>query len=98
MTTRNPQSLIKALPVEVRPDWMAKAACKRPGVDLSAFYAEHGDDVHAKASTAKAICAACPVVAPSLAYGDLISERWGTFGSLTAQERRTRRQALGRAA
>lgn len=98
MTKRNPQALIKSLAAEVRPDWMAHAACRAPDVDRSAFFVEHGDDAHAKARVAKAICGGCRVTAACLVFGDAVSPKWGTFAGLTAQERKARREALGRAA
>lgn len=97
MSEHNPQSLIKKLRTAAHPPWTEHAACARPGVDRSAFFTEDEDDVHAKARAAKAICATCPVTVLCAEYGDLISVRFGTFGGLTASERKARR-SLGRAA
>jgi hypothetical protein len=82
----------------VLPDWTADGACSGPGVDTRCFFPDKGDDVHAFARQAKAICATCPIDhGICREYGDRVSPSFGTYGSLTAAERRQRRMT-GRAA
>lgn len=98
MTTRNPQSLIKELG-RVDDPWTEQAACARvTPAQMRFFFPDSGDDVHAFAQAAKAICEVCPVDhAICLAYGDRVSKAWGTYGGRTASERKARR-SMGRAA
>jgi WhiB family redox-sensing transcriptional regulator len=65
---------------EMRPDWVADAACR--GMDPALFFPERGES----AKVPKAVCAGCPVQAECRDYG--AGEREGVWGGLTAHDRR----------
>jgi WhiB family redox-sensing transcriptional regulator len=79
-------------------DWMRRAACK--GQPDAVFFPDHEDDVEQRDyTTARRICAGCPVRAQWLAYALELNIRHGMFAGLTPAERATlRRQPRGKAA
>lgn len=90
--TRPGPRLIRKLRTAAHPEWTVDGACSEPGTDRSVFFPEKGDDVQAKAQQAKAVCTRCPIDhAVCASYGDQVSPEFGTFGGLTASERKRRR-------
>jgi WhiB family redox-sensing transcriptional regulator len=75
----NYRRLLHILDAE-RPDWVKDAACRGMGPEL--FFPERGED----ASTARAVCAGCPVAAECAEYG--ATERFGIWGGVTPYGRR----------
>lgn len=73
-----------------RPEWVVRAACRRPGVDLADFYPEPDQDPKAATQRAKNVCAPCPCRTECLAWSYLASDGWGIWGGLTPSERRNR--------
>jgi WhiB family redox-sensing transcriptional regulator len=65
-------------------NWRLAAACR--GLDPKLFFPERGED----ASTAKAVCARCPVRAECLADG--FAEKSGIWGGTSERERRQLRR------
>lgn len=63
-------------------------ACAQPWVDPELFFPDAGNS----ATAAKAICSACPVREPCLAYAMSITDLHGVWGGLSAKERRERRR------
>lgn len=81
---------VAALPALVAEnwDWQVKAACRGTGVDL--FFnpdAERGQAKRAREARAKAICAACPVIAQCLDWALSVGEPYGVWGGKSAAER-----------
>lgn len=78
-------------------DWMRRAACKgQPDV---VFFPDHEDDEQPDYTTARHICAGCPVRSQCLAYALELNIRHGMFAGLTPAERAAlRRQPGGKAA
>ncbi len=70
--------------------WQDRAACRGPHTSLffPPSHFERKDDKEARESQAKAICAACPVRKPCLAYALRIREPHGIWGGLNEVERR----------
>lgn len=70
--------------------WQAKAACRGP--QSVAFFPpshlERKDDKERREARAKAICAACAVRKPCLAYAIRIRENHGIWGGLNEVERK----------
>ncbi|MGH2806655.1 MAG: WhiB family transcriptional regulator [Actinomycetota bacterium] len=64
-------------------EWQDRAACKRIQVELFFPPAEQ------EADDAKAICATCEVRQPCLEFAIAAGERFGVWGGLTPQERRS---------
>jgi WhiB family transcriptional regulator, redox-sensing transcriptional regulator len=62
--------------------WMAEAACA--GADQALFFPTRGES----AAAGIAICATCNVTAECLAYAIANREAWGTYGGISARERR----------
>ena len=74
--------------------WQAEAACRKIPVELFFPAVEH------EADDAKAVCDACDVREPCLEFAITAGERFGVWGGLTPQERRSlvaRRRARARA-
>lgn len=78
--------------LDTLPDWMERAECAKPGVDLDIFFPVKGD--HIAVRHAKAICSTCPVATRCLAWA-LANEtatgtsyRAGVYGGVSAYERR----------
>ncbi len=70
-------------------DWQVHAACRGMSVDL--FYNgdnERGARKRQRDSTAKAICANCPVMTQCLTWALSVGEPNGVWGGLTTAERR----------
>ena len=75
-------------------EWQDRAACRDVPVQLFFPPAEHEGD------EAKAMCAICEVRQPCLEYAIAAGERFGVWGGLTPQERRSliaRRRSRARA-
>lgn len=70
--------------------WMADANCR--GLNPGLFYPQRGDN--AAMAAAKAVCAGCLVRDECAAAG--LTERWGVWGGLSEQERRTLRSGRAR--
>jgi WhiB family redox-sensing transcriptional regulator len=73
-------------------DWQQQAACK--GHPLAAdFYppvrTERKHERNAREHRAKSVCAACPVRRACLDHALALDERYGVWGGLTVDERRT---------
>lgn len=80
-------------------DWRLGAACRAPGVDTGVFFAPPSEGHLARAareSTAKAVCAACPVRLRCADYAVAHRESYGVWGGLTERERRDLRQRARR--
>lgn len=76
----------------VTPAWTEQAACTSlPPERMADFFPEKGDDIYAKTHAARRVCRTCPVRRECLEYGDEVSPAEGTYGGLTAAERRARR-------
>jgi WhiB family redox-sensing transcriptional regulator len=85
--------------------WRDQAACRNhPDADMffedTARHGYHDRDTHARRRTdqAIAICHTCPVRHECLEHALANNERWGVWGSKTAQERRVlaRRRRINR--
>lgn len=83
-------------------DWRSRAACK--GVDPELFFSsdlvENKQEKDDREATAKAICLQCDSKEECLEYAIKAGERYGIWGGLSEQERRTlqrRRNAEARA-
>lgn len=61
--------------------WQARGACR--GVPAEIFFPERGED----SAKGLAICATCPVIKPCREWG-LLYEKTGTWGGLSAAQRR----------
>lgn len=73
-------------------DWQQQAACRNP--DRAAdFYppmrAERKHERRAREHRAKLVCASCPVQPQCLHHAVACDERYGVWGGLTQDERRT---------
>lgn len=69
--------------------WHATAACR--GLDVEMFFSperERGPTRAARESTAKAVCARCPVLTQCRAHALTTREPYGVWGGLTAEQRR----------
>lgn len=70
--------------------WQLKAACR--GASASAFFppavGERKEERLRREALAKAICMACPVRPPCLAYALSIQEPHGIWGGMSELERR----------
>ena len=76
-------------------EWQDHAACRRVPVELFFPPAEQ------EADEAKAVCATCEVRQPCLEFSIAAGERFGVWGGLTPQERRSlvaKRRSRARAA
>ncbi len=76
-------------------EWQDRAACRRIAVELFFPPAEQ------EADDAKSVCAICEVRQPCLEFAIEAGERFGVWGGLTPQERRSlvaRRRSRARAA
>lgn len=82
-----------------RPAWQLQAACRGAGAEL--FFPTRAPRLQEKVSTAKAICATCPVRKECLEYAlyELPNEQrhFGIWGGLTEKERRKLRRDLSAA-
>ena len=63
--------------------WREQAACRHVPVEIFFPAVEH------EAEEAKAVCNSCLVQAPCLEFSFEANERFGVWGGLTSQERRT---------
>lgn len=78
--------------------WQDRAACK--GAPLGLFFGpenERGDAKKTRESAAKAICAQCPVRSECLEYALSLPERYGVYGGLNEDERRSEQRRRARA-
>ena len=69
-------------------DWQLDSACR--GLDSDIFYqpdGERGSGRERRVSTAKAICAACPVIAQCRAHALKAREPYGVWGGLGEEDR-----------
>jgi WhiB family redox-sensing transcriptional regulator len=69
-------------------DWQLHSACR--GMDSDIFYhpdGERGASRERRVSTAKAICAACPVVAQCRDHALKTREPFGVWGGLSEEDR-----------
>jgi len=69
-------------------DWQLESACR--GLDSDIFYhpdGERGSARERRVSTAKAICAACPVMAQCRAHALETREPYGVWGGLGEEDR-----------
>lgn len=73
-------------------DWMRFGLCAQ--TDPEAFYPDRGEN----ATSAKTVCAGCPVRAECLAYALEHGERFGVWGGLSERERRVLRRRVVAAA
>ena len=76
-------------------EWQEAAACRRTPVELFFPLAEQ------EADDAKEVCQTCLVKEPCLEFAIEAGERFGVWGGLTSQERRSlvaKRRARARAA
>jgi hypothetical protein len=75
---------------ELRPEWMAHAACR--GMGVTAFFAVRGTNTHTVVESARRTCATCAVRAECLEWAMSFPETrdWGVFGGTTPRERRAR--------
>jgi WhiB family redox-sensing transcriptional regulator len=70
-------------------DWQLHGACR--GMDSSFFFhpdGERGPRREHRASEAKKVCAACPVIEPCRRHALATREPYGVWGGLTEDERR----------
>ena len=65
------------------PTWREDAACRHVPVEIFFPAVEH------EAEEAKAVCSRCVVQRPCLEFSFEANERFGVWGGLTSQERRT---------
>ncbi len=75
-------------PVADRWDWQLEGACRTASPDI--FFhpeGERGPRRRARAAAAKAVCAACPVVAECRKHALTVREPYGIWGGLTELER-----------
>ena len=70
-------------PVASNEEWQDQAACRQIPVELFFPPAEQ------EADEAKALCAICEVRQPCLEFAIAAGERFGVWGGLTPQERRS---------
>jgi WhiB family redox-sensing transcriptional regulator len=84
-------SLARLFATEPDTDWRAHAACK--GYDPEHFFSSEDltdkQERIERESAAKAVCARCPVRMECLDYAVAAGERYGIWGGLNPQERRT---------
>jgi len=69
-------------------DWQLDSACR--GLDSDIFYhpdGERGSARERRVSTAKAVCAACPVIAQCRAHALKTKEPYGVWGGLGEEDR-----------
>lgn len=69
-------------------DWQLDSACR--GLDSEIFYhpdGERGSARERRVSTAKAICAACPVIAQCREHALKTKEPYGVWGGLGEEDR-----------
>ena len=69
-------------------DWQLDSACR--GLDSDIFYhpdGERGSARERRVATAKAICAACPVMAQCSAHALKTKEPYGVWGGLGEEDR-----------
>mgnify|MGYP002631127757 FL=1 len=69
-------------------DWQLHSACR--GLDSDIFYhpdGERGSDRERRVATAKAICAACPVLAQCRDHALKAREPYGVWGGMSEEDR-----------
>jgi WhiB family redox-sensing transcriptional regulator len=74
--------------------WVSRARCATAGIDPEIFFPPRGPR---KDSTAKAICATCPVRRECRQYALKASEEHGVWGGLNAAEREDLKRRRSRA-
>ena len=75
-------------------DWQYEGACR--DLDSSMFFypeGERGNARRRRASTAKAVCATCPVIEECRSHALASREPYGIWGGMTEEERRSYLQA-----
>ena len=68
-------------------DWQLEGACRRVGPDVRRWPGERADLL--RASAAKEICRACPVLQQCRSHALSGREPYGVWGGLTEDERET---------
>ncbi|GMA32247.1 WhiB family transcriptional regulator [Litorihabitans aurantiacus] len=69
-------------------EWQYEGACRE--VEPSTFFhpeGERGSARRRRSETAKAVCAACPVLAQCRAHALAVKEPYGVWGGLSEEER-----------
>lgn len=77
-------------------DWQLHGSCR--GMDSSFFFhpdGERGPRREHRASEAKKVCAACPVIEPCRRHALATREPYGVWGGLTEDERRVELRGRG---
>ncbi len=77
-------------------DWQLHGSCR--GMDSSFFFhpdGERGPRREHRASEAKKVCAACPVIEPCRRHALATREPYGVWGGLTEDERRVALRGRG---
>lgn len=80
-------------------DWQMDAMCR--GLDSAVFYhpdGERGQARERRVATAKAVCAACPVVTQCLEHAISVREPYGVWGGLSEEERDVLHRRIDRGA
>ncbi|CAN5861573.1 MAG: WhiB family transcriptional regulator [Ilumatobacteraceae bacterium] len=76
--------------------WLQLGACRAPGTAATDFYpplhAERKQDRLAREHRAKQVCAGCPVRQRCLEHAVATDERFGIWGGLDQDERRSLRK------
>jgi len=78
-------------------DWQLDAMCR--GLDSGVFYhpdGERGQARERRVATAKAVCAACPVVTQCLEHALAVREPFGVWGGLSEEEREALHRRIDR--
>jgi WhiB family redox-sensing transcriptional regulator len=77
--------------------WQDNAACR--GEDPDTFFhpeGERGPAREARERAAKAVCAACPVLAQCAAHALAVREPYGVWGGMSEDERRALKRRVAR--
>jgi WhiB family redox-sensing transcriptional regulator len=73
-------------------DWQQQAACKGHPRTADFYPPQRTERKHeriAREHRAKSVCATCPVIGPCLQHAIRADERYGVWGGLTQDERRS---------
>ena len=76
------------MPIQETYEWQYEGACR--DVDPETFFspdAERGPRRRAREASAKALCAACPVIQECLDHALSVREPYGVWGGLNINER-----------
>jgi WhiB family redox-sensing transcriptional regulator len=84
-----PSTLLPLGPANNEVDFFARGACTQPGIDPAIFTSEEDDDQ--ALTSARAVCAQCPVRLPCRRYADAANP-YGVYAGETQTERAARRQ------